>query len=289
MSGNLTTLAHESTLGSWLTVQRLPAPALRPYVVRYTGYQEFERRFGAHLQTASSAVPLIINLGPAYRIDGPLARDARRWSFVAGLHDAPTLVGADGCQHCLQIDLNPLGAWRLLGVPMHELANRVIELGDIVGESAAGLLIERLAGTPSWEARFAALDALLLARLAEAPDVPPGVLDAWERLRRVCGNLPINELARELGWSNKHLIAQFREHIGLPPKALARILRFERAAQLLRRADDACLATIAQEAGYYDQAHLHRDVRQFAGLTPGDFLRRRMAGMEGLIGDQPAR
>lgn len=287
MSGNLTTLAHESALGAWLTVYRLPAPALRPYAIRYTGYRERERHFGVHLQAASSQVPLILNLGPPFWIDGPLVSGARRGSFVAGLHDAPTLVGAEGPQHCLQIDLTPLGAWRLLGLPMHQIVNQTIELSDILGERAAGLLLERLAGTPSWEARFAAIDALLLTRLASAPDVPPALVAAWERLHS--GNVAIGELARELGWSNKHLIAQFREHFGLPPKALARILRFERAASLLRQAGNACLATIAQEAGYYDQAHLHRDVRQFAGLTPGAFLGRRIDDMDGLIGDEPGR
>lgn len=284
MSTHLTTLAHESTLGRWQVVYRMPAPELRPFVALYSGYCEFERRFGAHLQTASSLIPLILNLGPPYRIDGPLARGARHESFIAGLHDAPTLVASDGPQHSLQIDLTPPGARRLLGLPMAELANRVVALGDILGAETAELLIERLAATPGWEARFVILDTMLQTRLASAPEIPPGVLLAWNRLQQTAGNIAIRELAGELGWSNKHLIARFREHIGVPPKTVARILRFERAAGLLRDGD-ACLATVAHRAGYYDQAHLHRDLRQFAGMTPAAFLRRRVENMDGLVGD----
>ena len=84
MSENRATAhTHASELGSWLVVQRAPAPALRLFVARYTGYQERERRFGRHLQAASSQVPLILNLGAPFRIDGPNARNATRSSFVA--------------------------------------------------------------------------------------------------------------------------------------------------------------------------------------------------------------
>ncbi len=59
---------------------------------------------------------------------------------------------------------------------------------------------------------------------------------------------------------------RFREELGVPPKALARILRFERAVGRLRAGDD--LAALALDAGYYDQAHFNRDFRAFAGATP---------------------
>jgi AraC-like DNA-binding protein len=278
-------VTHESELGSWLIVQREPAPALRRYVTGYSGYRERSRHFGQHLQTASSSIPVIINFGPLFRIDGPRSRDATRRSFVAGLHDGPTLVGSEGCQHCLQINLTPPGARRILSLPMHALLNQTVELDDVLGSRFTGLLAEALYEAPDWDARFDLLDGALLAQLRGAPEVPAGILGAWRHLERHGGNVPIGALAGELGWSNKHLIAQFREHIGLPPKALARILRFERAVALLKRDERACLASAAHAAGYFDQAHLHRDMRQFAGITPGVFLRRRVAGMDGLIGE----
>jgi AraC-like DNA-binding protein len=55
--------------------------------------------------------------------------------------------------------------------------------------------------------------------------------------------------------------------VGLAPKACARLLRFEHAVELLG-APGASPSSVAAEAGYYDQAHLDRDCRQFAGCTP---------------------
>ncbi|MGH2587928.1 MAG: helix-turn-helix domain-containing protein, partial [Dehalococcoidia bacterium] len=161
--------------------------------------------------------------------------------------------------------------------------NRTVAFEDVFGPDARALL-EQLRAAASWEARFSILDRALTARLAEAPAPSTEVARAWCRLQRTNGCLDIGTLAAELGWSRKHLIARFREQIGLPPKTLARILRFNRAVRLLNRNDTMHWTAIAHDCGYYDQAHLIRDFRQFAGTTPGDFLRRRLPDGGGVIG-----
>ena len=60
----------------------------------------------------------------------------------------------------------------------------------------------------------------------------------------------------------------------LPPKTAARIFRFNRALRLLRELPAGGLAELAFECGYYDQAHLNRDFRAFAGTSPGELARR---------------
>lgn len=277
-------LPHNSEFGSWTIVRREPPSVLRPYVAGYSGYLEQERRFGQHLQTPSTRIPLIINLGPSYRISNPASGDRTIDSFTAGLHDGPVLVGSDGPQHCIQVDLTPLGARRIFNSPMHEISNRIVGLDDVLGRQAR-LLIEQLYETANWEDRFAHLDAVLTSRLGRAVEPPPGVTAAWEQLQSSGGRARIGGVARDLDWSHRHLISQFREHIGLPPKKLARILRFERAVRSIQGSHSVCLATLAQTTGYFDQAHLNRDFREFAGRTPAEMLRRRLPGIEGLVGD----
>jgi AraC-like DNA-binding protein len=82
----------------------------------------------------------------------------------------------------------------------------------------------------------------------------------------------VEDLARELGWSRRHLAVQFRDALGFTPKAMARVIRFERMLDRLRAGDP--LADVAYDAGYADQAHLNRDFRAFSGLAPTDYLRR---------------
>jgi AraC-like DNA-binding protein len=98
------------------------------------------------------------------------------------------------------------------------------------------------------------------------------------------GLVPVKEIAAEVGWSRKHLLLQFRDHVGLPPKTLARIIRFNRTLRCLEGIEAPHWAEIAHACGYYDQAHFNRDFRAFAGTTPGDYLRRRIAE-GGVVGD----
>jgi AraC-like DNA-binding protein len=94
----------------------------------------------------------------------------------------------------------------------------------------------------------------------------------WHRLVASCGRTPIGAIVQEVGWSHRHLIAQFRHELGVSPKVLARVLRFGSVVRALRAGRTADLADLAVEAGYYDQSHLTRDVREFAGTTPGALM-----------------
>jgi AraC-like DNA-binding protein len=88
-------------------------------------------------------------------------------------------------------------------------------------------------------------------------------------------------LADEVGWSRRHLIARFREQVGAPPKLVARVVRFQQVLRRLERDRDAVGAELAAACGYFDQAHLAREVRALAGLTPGELAARRAA--EGML------
>ncbi|MGH2912275.1 MAG: helix-turn-helix domain-containing protein [Solirubrobacteraceae bacterium] len=154
---------------------------------------------------------------------------------------------------------------------MYSLAREVVALEDLLG-SAGHLLEERLLETPTWETRFELIEAALDAKLEDAEPPPPDVDWAWQRLVGARGRLRVADLATELGCSRKHLAARFREHVGLPPKLVARMLRFRHASDLMGTATGRSLAEVAALCGYYDQAHLDRDFRDFAGTTPTAYL-----------------
>jgi AraC-like DNA-binding protein len=104
------------------------------------------------------------------------------------------------------------------------------------------------------------------------------MLWAYATLRRTSGGASMASLAEALGYSQKYLIAQFREHLGLPPKTLARVMRFESAVRTIRSEHRPDWAQIVVDCGYYDQAHLIREFKQFAGMTPGEYASRLLPG-----------
>jgi AraC-like DNA-binding protein len=167
----------------------------------------------------------------------------------------------------VQVDLNPLAARMIFRESMHSLAREVVALEDLLGAEGP-LLEERLFETLGWPRRFELIDAALARKLRAAEPPPPDIEWAWRRLASTRGRLRVADLAAELGCSRKHLAARFREHVGLPPKLVSRMLRFRHASDLLASRADIGLAEVAALCGYYDQAHLDRDFRDFAATSP---------------------
>ncbi|MGI5162906.1 helix-turn-helix domain-containing protein [Spirillospora sp. CA-253888] len=256
----------------WRMATAPPHPALRPFLRSYDGYREDVAAPSRVRTLPSRTTVVIVNLGPPMYLEVPGDRSGgvSYGSFATGLYDGPGLYAHPGGQRGVQLDLTPLGAYTLLGVPQGELANSAACLTDLLGPGAAAL-VERLDAAPCWEARFALLDRFLLDRLERGPVPDPEVARAWDLLSRGAGRVPVAELAAEVGWSRRHLACRFRAQVGLSPKVTARVLRFDRAVGLLTRGAPP-RAELALTCGYYDQAHLNREFRALAGCTPTELL-----------------
>ena len=239
-----------------------PAPVLRGVIDRVIDFYERgvpERRFEAPLV----GVVMVVSLGPDMEIDG-----RPTGSFVAGVWDRPTVTGHYGEQAGYQLYLDVLNAWRLLRMPPGELANGLVPLGDVLGPLAAEL-IENLGNARDATERHAIAQRLLARRLSDDDPTAPEVAYTLGRLRATCGSARVETLAAEVGWSRRHLAARFRQTVGLPPKALARLIRVEHAAQRVRAGEP--LAEVAYAAGFADQSHFNRDFRELVGCTPTEF------------------
>jgi AraC-like DNA-binding protein len=112
------------------------------------------------------------------------------------------------------------------------------------------------------------IDDALRVRLAEAAPVDAGVAWSLDRIVATGGATVIGDLAEELGWSHRRLIARYRDAVGLPPKLIARVVRFERLTTHVATDPAIDWAAAATACGYFDQAHLAREVRELAGITP---------------------
>lgn len=270
---------HQSELGSWSRARRVPDPRLRPLVAReYVGFRQEAAGFTRWLEPPRPVASLIVTLEGQLRAGGRLLAGA----WIGGLGDACELVEFDATHASLDLKLPPLGAYVLCGQPLRALGGGCVALDDLFGP-AGRRLDERMRGADDWDTRFDLLERFLLDRAAVGAQPHPLVVAAWSRLRETSGGMRIGALAVELGASRRHLTATFHDQVGLPPKTVARLLRFERVCRRLGR-DPARWADIAYDSGYCDQAHLNRDFRELAGTTPSDFLARLIPG-GGVIGD----
>ncbi len=246
----------------------------------YDGYRLSGFPAGAHRGLPSTDLTVVLTIGEPLELAKPAAtgqQPGRFRSLASGLATAPVTIAHDGNQHGIQLALTPAGARALLGVPAGALGAWVVELEDVLGAEARELQ-DRIAATDEWPGRFAVLDDVLgRAAVRESTAVDSGLARAWQRLTAAEGpDAPhspgVREVADDIGWSRRHLTKRFTAEYGVGPKDAARLARFDRSRELLRRPGRQRLSDVAARAGFYDQAHLARDWRDLAGVPPSKWM-----------------
>jgi AraC-like DNA-binding protein len=260
---------HEDGAARWQVALRTPPAALGQSVRQLVGYTEETLGAQSRLEVPRPWVVVILELGPPIRVHDPHdhAKSVRySGGFVAGLDERVTLTSHDGYQAGIELNLCPVAARRVFDTPMSNVSGQVIALDDLLPRRHRGIT-GRLAELPDWNARLEVVEAMLGERLT-TPEAPARIVSwACRRIRREPG-LDQKSLAKELGYSQKHVIALFKDHVGVTPKQFARVVRFDRLVQYLRAGGFAPWAELAHRFGWYDQAHLAGDLRRFLGVTP---------------------
>lgn len=220
---------------------------------------------------------LMINFGSLQRVlafgkAAAAADHARYW--IAGLQSQPLTIESTGVSDLISIRFRPGGAHAIFGMPIFELTDQVIDL-DLLASRAIESLRTCLANAESFPARVRLIEDWLLSQLAAREHDHRLVLGALRSLEQSAGTQSITEVCEQIGLSHKHTIDIFKRLVGVTPKALARILRFNRLIDHVRTADDVDWARLAPQFSYCDQSHLIREFKRLAGVSPMQYLARR--------------
>ena len=272
MADGLVLTRRESELGVHETAQRAGSGRSEALVHQYVGYEEWTDSGFLRREVARHGVALILGFGDALDVfEDEVGSPLRPLSaFVVGTQTGSSMTGVRGHQLGVQVELTPAGALALFGGDVEALTDTVVPLDDVLG-ARGGRLVERLAATGSWAKRLDVLDGEL-GGAEPGPALSPEVEWLRRQLAACQGAARVEPLMDETGWSRRHMTERFHRQLGVPPKAYARLLRFEHAAALLvDAAPGRTLADVAIAAGYYDQSHLTRDFAALAGMTPGAY------------------
>lgn len=221
-------------------------------------------------------IELMFNLERPFGVPNrpPAGRSFRR-AWIAGMQQEWLLVTPQYARsepsYLLSVRMPPLGAYRVLDLPLAQIARDVIELDDALG-AEVNRVHERIGDATEPGMQFAILCDFVRRRLARSGTrLHADARMAVSVLAESRGEARIEDLCRSLGVSRKHLGNLFRAHIGLTPKVYARMFRFRRAIDLVQRGQRLDWARVAMACGYYDQAHFNREFREFAGMSPSEF------------------
>jgi AraC-like DNA-binding protein len=205
--------------------------------------------------------------------------------IYAGQLTSALVLRPSGRIAVLGVRFHPDGVTPLIDAPQHELAGHTIAI-DAVAPRLAGTLCEVLDAAASPAQALDHVQSRLVTLAARSrPD--PRVRFVVDAIGRRRGQVSISALAGAIGSSPRQLERRFRDVVGVPPKRLARIARFQHALRVLESPDASGSAgtCAAATCGYADQAHFVRDFRDLAGCTPGAHLLNQ-AELTGLFRDR---
>jgi AraC-like DNA-binding protein len=229
-----------------------PAPSTAPDVVLPDGMPE-----------------LVINFAdPFTHHPGDAAPSRQPKAILVGQITRPFGLQPGRAVDVLGIRFWPAGAHALLGLPMGMTTDGYLDLADVDGTLATAVAQAR--GEPRWANRERRV-VQALGRLAQS-----ATDDGLQRLtRRVligATDCTVDRLSGLLGLSPRQLSRRFGQDVGIGPKRLLRIVRFQRAVRALESDAVGSLTRVALTCGYHDHAHLTREFRRLAGRTPSSFV-----------------
>lgn len=142
------------------------------------------------------------------------------------------------------------------------------ESGGIFNDSLA----ERLCEQPYIQDKIRLIESFLTQALCTNNKIEKQISYAVDCINLSKGQLPIRSLVENVCLCQRHFERKFKHQTGYSPKEYSRIIKFKNAVDLLRSTSSNQLFSVAIEAGYYDTAHLSKEIKALSGNTPGSFL-----------------
>ncbi|MBX2923514.1 MAG: helix-turn-helix domain-containing protein [Chitinophagaceae bacterium] len=188
-----------------------------------------------------------------------------------GISDIPASVDFqhNGTAGNITIEFSPLGAYRFLSLNWSEVKNRIYNYADIAQKIACELE-EKLINTESIQTKINLAQQFLTNQFISHSNDP--VFDyCIEQITRTKGRINITELEKYTGYSARWINMKFQDKIGLSPKNLASVIRFQQYYQSLVTNTEMFFLKKEFYNYYYDQSHFIKDFKRFTGYSPSLF------------------
>jgi AraC-like DNA-binding protein len=189
-------------------------------------------------------------------------------SFISGQHKGYILIEAN--HSSMMVTRFKLGgAFAFFDFPISKLNDAVVQLEPIWGNEIEHVRL-KIISEKDVQKKFVIAEEYFSSKLK--PNYKPD--QKFNEVLQMLYDAPqaaTAELTKIAGVSQKHLITLFDKRVGLKPKYLARIFRFQKAIQKLEAIQQIDWIDVAHDCGYYDQSHFIRDFLEFSGVNPSDY------------------
>jgi AraC-like DNA-binding protein len=224
----------------------------------------------------SGTIELVVNLREdevrLYDSEQPERHKRLSGAALSGTYSRVFIIDAMQHESMLGVHFKPGGAFPFLGTLASELTDTHANLTDLWGRSALELR-ERVCAVTGPRERFQVMERVLTDRLRRSATRHPAVPIALDAFGRAGTGTSVREVARDIGLCQRRFIQVFTAQVGLTPKLLCRLLRFQRARALMDRPERPDWGQLALSCGYFDQSHFINDFQEFSSLSPTEYRR----------------
>jgi AraC-like DNA-binding protein len=258
--------------------QHIPITPLDQYIARFTYYKGYAPVHSIDRYLPNGNVEIIIDLTeqPKHIYDNYTLTTIQtcRNIWISGMRESFITIPSGLNAEMFIIEFRKGQAYPFLGYPLTEITARVVD-GDLALSGAFRELRDLLLEQPSPTDMFAVAEKRLLQHFGSRLSINPFVQFAVNGILSSPSTVTIKSLADKTGYSSRHFIRIFTDHVGLSPKRFLRIMRFQKAIADIERKGATSWASLALDCGYYDQAHFISDFSNFSGFTPLEYVKRK--------------
>lgn len=221
------------------------------------------------------AMSLIFNLNDKFKLftDSNFVDfiDYKKY-WVAGLQTQPTYVESYGESKMIVIQFKTIGAYAFLHQPLWHFTDDYTALDCVFNQEAEDIW-EQLQEAKTIHEKFVLTENFLCSKLSAIPIPQEKLISSVDNLFKKSTTTPINQICQQHRISRKHLNFLFQEYLGVSPKMLSSLHRFQSMLHTIRNAKPDKLTDVAYQLDFFDQAHFNKNFKRFTGLKPQDYVK----------------
>lgn len=194
--------------------------------------------------------------------------------WFSGFRTEPITIPSGRESEILVVNFRKGKAFPFLNEPLFALTDLVVDAELVLGRDILSLR-EQLQECPEIDGKLLLLEQALLRSYRSRMQRNPFVDFVVSRIEANPSQLRLNEVSRQVGYSQKHIIKMFKDEVGVTPKDFLKVIRFQKAIEEIEHSRTIQWTAVANDCGFYDQSHFIADFKAFSGLTPADYLKQR--------------
>lgn len=256
-----------------------PAFPLNQFIESFIYYKDVQPDHSMERYLPDGNITLIIDLTdrPKYIYDNKSLQEIQACNKVwfSGIRNTYITIPAGQDSEMLIVNFHKGRSYPFLKMPVHELTDQVVD-GELVFSSDILQLREELINTVALLRKFQIVEDYLIKKYQLKLTVNPFITFAVDKIIQAPNAGSMEKLALQVGFTPKHMIRLFKDHVGMSPKSFLKVIRFQKAISDIAKRSTVDWTSIAVESGYYDQAHFIHDFKHFSGFTPQVYLKKQM-------------